>query len=407
MDRKWILGILCLAQFAAMLVWYNFSAVLPSLRQEWSLSNEAAGSILGMFQLGYVIAVIFTGWLTDRFGGRLIFSVCAVETGLAGIGFALFAHDYSSALLWRVLAGIGQGGLYVPGIQLLTQWYPPGERGLAIGIYTGSLLASYAGAYILTAPLAAAFSWQSAILWTSFCALPAAILVFVCIPNQQPANQRSQASSSAIAPAKNQAWKSRAVWLIIFAYAGHMWELYAFNGWIGAYAGQVLQNNGFPAAESLAYGGMIAAACLLMGAASPFFGGWLSDRRGRCLIATLALGLGGLGSLLFGWLAECSLWLFIPAGLIYSFLLVADSAIFKAGLTELVPPEQLGSALSLQSVIGFGVTIVSPKLFGMTLDGWGWGWAFCLLSLGPMAGMLAMQALRIMPESAAMAGGKR
>jgi MFS family permease len=403
-----ILAILCLAQFGSMLVWYNFAAVLPVLREQWQLNNDQAGTILSAFQLGYVASVLFTGWLTDKIGGRLTFAVCAIETGLAGIGFALFASDYTSALVWRLLAGIGQGGLYIPGIQILSRWYPVKQRGMALGVYTCSLMASYAAAYLVTAPLAAVFSWQTAILWTSVWALPAAILVFLFIPGKsatlsaQP-DTVTGPGSGRIVPL----WKKRTVWLIILGYTGHMWEMYAFNGWIGSFATYTLQGHGWNNEISLAYGGAIASACLLMGAVSPALIGWLSDRRGRCFTSSVALLLSGVGSLLFGWLSAASIWLFVPAGLIYSFFIVADSAIYKAGLSELVPAEQLGSSLSLQSVIGFGITIISPKLFGIVLDSFGWGWAFSLLGLGPVVGIIAMQRLRGLPESESMAGGQR
>lgn len=403
-----VLAILCLAQFGAMLIWYNFAAVLPILRQEWSLSNDQSGTILSAFQLGYVISVLFTGWLADRIGGRLTFSLCAIETGIAGIGFAFFASDYSSAILWRVLAGLGQGGLYVPGMQILSRWYPVNQRGMALGVYTCSLVAAYAAAYLVAAPLAAAFSWKAAILWTSVWALPAAFLVYYWIPD--PVDTLPAASvNGKLGEQGNpgQVWKRRALWLIILGYAGHMWELYTFNGWIGVYATQAMKSNGFSSESSLVYGGVIASACLLMGAVSPALAGWLSDLRGRCFTATAILAVSGFGSLFFGWLADSSLWVFIPTGMLYSFMIVADSAIFKAGLTELVPPGQLGSALSLQSVIGFGVTIISPKLFGMILDSFGWGWAFAMLGIGPVVGIVAMQRLRQLPQSAAMAGGKR
>lgn len=404
-----VLAILCLAQFGAMLVWYNFSAVLPVLRQQWVMSNDQAGTILSAFQLGYVASVMLTGWLSDKIGGRLTFALCAVETGLAGIGFALFATDYSSALIWRVLAGIGQGGLYIPGIQILSRWYPAKQRGMAIGAYTGSLMASYAAAYLVAAPLAAIFSWQSAVLWTSVWALPAAVLVYLCISdphNELPLRSDMVAAAPAVIR-RGAKWEKRALWLIILGYVGHMWELYAFNGWIGAFATHTLQGHGFNTEVSLTYGGTIAAACLLMGVVSPALAGWFSDSHGRCFTSTLALLLSGMGSLLFGWMAVAPLWLFIPTGLIYSFFIVADSAIFKAGLTELVPPEKLGSLLSLQSIIGFGITIISPKLFGIVLDYSGWGWAFSLLAIGPFAGIFAMQLLRALPESERMAAGKR
>ena len=403
-----VLAILCLAQFGGMLVWYNFSAVLPMLRVQWQLSNDQAGTILSGFQLGYVASVLLTGWLTDRIGGRLTFSLCAVETGLAGIGFAYFASDYQTALVWRILAGIGQGGLYVPGMQILSRWYPAGQRGMALGVYTCSLVAAYAAAYLVAAPLAAMFSWQPAVMWTSVWALPAAILVYLCIPDN-PAEFLTQAAP--ISPPQSgpsaALWKNRALWLIILGYSGHMWELYAFIGWVGSFATQVLQGRGLSNESALAFGGTIAAVCLLMGTVSPALAGWLSDRRGRCFSASLALTLSGFGSLFFGWLQDASIWIFIPAGLLYSFFIVADSAIFKAGLTELVPPEQLGRSLSLQSVIGFGVTIFSPKLFGIVLDFSGWGWAFSMLAIGPLVGIIAMQWLRSLPESRSMAGGAR
>ena len=403
-----ILAILCIAQFGSMLVWYNFAAVLPVLREQWQLNNDQAGTLLSVFQLGYVAAVLFAGWLTDKIGGRLTFSLCAIETGLAGIGFALFASDYHTAIVWRLLAGIGQGGLYIPGMQILSRWYPVKQRGMALGVYTCSLVASYAAAYLVTAPLAAMFSWQTAMLWTSIWAIPSALLVFLFTPGKSEtlSAQPEPVEESRVRPV-TPIWKKRTVWFIILGYTGHMWELYAFNGWIGSFSTVTLRGHGFGGEPSLAYGGAIASACLLMGAISPALVGWLSDRQGRCITASVVLLLSGAGSLLFGWLSAASLWVFIPFGLLYSFFIVADSAIFKAGLTELVPPEQLGASLSLQSVVGFGITIISPKLFGMVLDSFGWGWAFSLLGIGPVVGILAMLRLRSFPESEAMAGGKR
>ena len=282
MDSKTrILAILCIAQFGSMLVWYNFAAVLPVLREQWQLNNDQAGTLLSVFQLGYVAAVLFAGWLTDKIGGRLTFSLCAIETGLAGIGFALFASDYHTAIVWRLLAGIGQGGLYIPGMQILSRWYPVKQRGMALGVYTCSLVASYAAAYLVTAPLAAMFSWQTAMLWTSIWAIPSALLVFLFTPGKSEtlSAQPEPVEESRVRPV-TPIWKKRTVWFIILGYTGHMWELYAFNGWIGSFSTVTLRGHGFGGEPSLAYGGAIASACLLMGAVSPALVGWLSDRQG-------------------------------------------------------------------------------------------------------------------------------
>ncbi len=394
-----------MAQFAAMLIWYNFAAVIPVLKEAWWLTNDQAGTILGAFQLGYVAAVLFTGWLTDRIGGRLTFALSAVETGLAGLGFVFFAHDYSSALLWRTLAGLGQGGLYVPGMQMLCRWYPGQERGRAIGIYTCSTVAAYAGAYFVASPLASLFSWQTALLLTSVWAFPAAALVWFRVP-EPPMTAMMTRLDKAASP-RPPLVANRAAWLIIGGYAGHMWELYAFWGWIGAFFSYALSIKGMDANAALAFGGVIAAACTAMGGISPGLAGWLSDRTGRCITTAAAMLISGTCALVFGWLATAPVWLLTLVGLVYGFFIVADSAIFKAGLTELVPESGLGLALGLQSVVGYSMTVITPKLFGIFLDAYGWGVAFASLAAGPLVGAACMLVLRRLSSAAAMAGGRR
>lgn len=400
-----ILWILCLGQIGAMLIWYNFAAIIPILRTEWTISNDQAGALLSVFQLGYVIAVLFTGWLTDKYGGRLIFALSAVETGLAGLGFIFFADNYQAALWWRALAGLGQGGLYIPGIQILSSWYPQQERGRIIGIFTCSTVFAYAGAYYLASALSVAYSWQTGLFWTTIWAFPAALAVFFLVKEKK--------TCSVTAPAAKPENKSivtlsgKAAWLIIVGYVGHMWELYAFWGWLGAYITYAFTLHGYDTTVALSYGGGIAAACTAMGGISPGLGGWASDRYGRCLSATTLMLLSGSCALVFGWLAEFSLWLLITVGLIYGFFIVADSAIFKAGLTELVPARAMGSALGLQSVVGFGITVITPRLFGLIVDHYNWGWAFSFLAIGPFLGVVCMVLLRNQPEAWRMADGKR
>jgi MFS family permease len=385
-----------------MLIWYNFAAVIPILRKEWSISNDQAGMLLSAFQLGYVIAVMFTGWLADKYEGRIIFALSAIETGLAGLGFVFFANDYQSALLWRTLAGLGQGGLYIPGIKILSSWYPGQERGRIIGIFTCSSVLAYAGAYYLASSLAIAYSWQTGIFWTTIWAFPAALAVFFLVTEQQAVAKplAKEEKSLLTLPTK-------ASWLIITGYIGHMWELYAFWGWLGAYITYAFTFHGYETSTAVSYGGIIAAICTTMGGVSPGLGGWVSDRYGRCLSATTLMAISGCCALLFGWLAESSLWLLIIVGLIYGFFIVADSAIFKAGLTELVPAQAMGSALGLQSVLGYGITVITPRLFGLIVDNYSWGWAFSFLAIGPFLGVICMLLLRNHPDAWHMANGKR
>lgn len=94
-------------------------------------------------------------------------------------------------------------------------------------------------------------------------------------------------------------------------------------------------------------------------------------------------------------------------GVIYGFAIVGDSPVFSFAVTELAPPANIGAALGLQSVIGFGITIVSTALFGLVVDHLGWEAAFITLGLGAALGPVAMLRLRRMDAATRLAGGRR
>jgi len=371
-SRYSVLAFLSLGQLAAGLTWYNYSAVLPLLQQEWSLTGARAGVILSAFQAGYVIAVLASGFLSDRIGGRKVFVLSAIETSLAGLAFAIFAKGYLSAVIIRGLAGLGQGGLYVPGMRLLSQWFPSGERGKALGIYTSALIASYAGALYVAAPIASAYSWQWAILMTSVWGLPGAALVFLFV-REKPAS-KVEVESSEAPPFLSRTSLVRTVLankplsLLNLGYMSHMWELYGFYGWVGPFVVMAACLHGFTDDSALVYGNTIAATAILMGVVSPALGGLISDKIGRTKTVIMVLLVSIVCSFSVGWLMELPLYGFLTIVLLYGFFVVMESAVFKAGLSELVEPRYLGSALGVQSFLGFGITILSPALFGLVLD---------------------------------------
>ena len=78
----------------------------------------------------------------------------------------------------------------------------------------------------------------------------------------------------------------------------------------------------------------------------------------------------------------------------WGFAVVADSAQFSALVTELAPPHAVGTALTIQTSLGFLLTIASIRLVPRLVDGIGWRWAFVMLAAGPALGILAMRRLQ-------------
>jgi MFS family permease len=138
-----------------------------------------------------------------------------------------------------------------------------------------------------------------------------------------------------------------------------------------------------------------------LGALGTWAGGVVSDHLGRGITIGGILTVSLLCSLAFGWLLETPLWLVGLIGMAYGIFIVADSPVFTTSLTEVVPPESLAGALGLQSLTGFGATVISQATFGLILDATNapapalgytpcWGWAFASLGLGPLVGLISV-----------------
>ncbi|MCX5909999.1 MAG: MFS transporter, partial [Deltaproteobacteria bacterium] len=171
-----VLLVMILSMALGYMPWYNFSAVLKYLADEFHLSASDTGWILAAFQAGYVIVVGFTGWLGDRISLKRIVFLATLVTGVFSTLFVWGAQGKESIIVLRLITGLAAGAIYVPGLALLSRWFGPKERGGAMGAYTGALVAAYAGGYLVAGHLAASYGWRTGILWTSIPALLAAIL---------------------------------------------------------------------------------------------------------------------------------------------------------------------------------------------------------------------------------------
>jgi len=97
----------------------------------------------------------------------------------------------------------------------------------------------------------------------------------------------------------------------------------------------------------------------------------------------------------------------VPLLLLWGVSVVADSAQFSAAVSELAPRELVGTALTLQTSLGFLLTCLTIYMLPALAQRVGWQWSMSVLALGPAAGVWAMMTLRRRPEAAALAAGRR
>jgi MFS family permease len=427
-----ILLIMTVSMTLGYMPWYNFSAVLKYLADEFHLSASDTGWILAAFQAGYVIVVGATGWLGDRISLKKIAFWATLITGIFSTLFAWGARGKGSIIILRLITGLSAGAIYVPGMALLSRWFPPKERGGALGAYTGALVAAYAGGYLIAGRLAASYGWRTGILWTSLPAILAAILIALLVQDAPP-GEETKGGQNKLEPARDDrdygqerekseileappgGFKGPA--LISASYMGHMWELYAFWGWIGPFLVSAALAVGMAPDEAVKWGGTFAAAIILIGAPASWGWGIVADKKGRtwAIMVASVLSVGAEGFL--GFLYGHSLAVLVLLGCWIGFWVIADSAIYKVGLTEMVLPRIRATSLGAQSVVGFFVTIISPLVFGKILEEYNgpvtatqvkvWGPAFLTLGLGGVVAPVLAWILRSQKQARLMAGGKK
>src|SRR3989454_4208199 len=115
--------------------------------------------------------------------------------------------------------------------------------------------------------------------------------------------------------------------------------------------------------------------------------------------------LSGACALAAGFAFGHPLALLVPLLFVWGITVVADSAQFSAAVSELAPRELVGTALTLQTSLGFLLTCLTIYLLPWVAARIGWRWSMSLLALGPAGGGWGVLTLRPRPEAAALARG--
>jgi MFS family permease len=356
------------------------ATALPLLRSEWGASAAEMGGVIAAYQVGYVLSVVFLLPLTDRVPAPRVIVGCSITTMAAFVLFPLLARDPLSAAVLRALGGAGLAGVYLPGVRVVAAAASEARRGLAVSLYVSAFYLGSSLSLLATGVLLGATDWRGA-------SLVLGALSGVGIPLALLAARGARTPQGKAGILRLGVLRHGPLLRNILAYTGHGFELYVGRAWLAAFLATILAGSGMLASDAAAEGGKWAALMGGVGTAGVWIGGWLSDRWGRAPAATALATASGLLSLTFGWLGGLGWGVLVSIGCAYGLLTAADSAIYSTAVTEVAPPDELGSAQAAQAFIGFLATAIAPVAAGFVLDlGGGYGGAFAVGGLASLAG---------------------
>lgn len=378
--------ILVVAQIAAMGLWFSSAAVLADWVREAGLSPGREPLLSSAVQGGFVLGAlaIAVAGLADRLDPRRVAAVSALIAAAANGLLLAVPVGGDVAVLLRTLTGAALAGVYPVGMKIAAGWGLR-DRGFLVGLLVGALTIGTASPHLVS--FLGGADWRVTIAATSVIAACGGLAVLAC--GLEPHHGRGAAFRPA---AILKAWTDRRIRIAILGYLGHMWELFALWAWLGAAlaASFATRMEPGPAAD---LSKLVTFAAIALGGLFCVAAGRLADRIGKVQVTLWAMAFSGAAALLTALSFGGPVWLVVLLVLVWGAAVIPDSAQFSALVADYALPEEAGTLLTVQTALGFLLTLFTVQMLPMAAAAFGWPLALAVLALGPAFGLAAMARL--------------
>lgn len=374
---KHILPVIVFAQFAGTSLWFAGNAVVPELIVELSLLEMFVGFITMAVQSGFIIGTLVFAVLSiaDRFSPIKVFLICSIFGALANL-LTIYSSNFTEVMFARVFTGFFLAGIYPVGMKIASDWHKEG-LGKALGFLVGALVLGTAFPHLIKF-FGENLPWRFVMISTSILSVLGGLLLVSTVEDGPfRAKSGSFKPSVFLTLFKNKNFRSAA-----FGYFGHMWELYTFWAFIPTFLTLYLAIHSEIRLDISLWSFLI----IGIGGFTCAIGGYWSISKGSKKVALYSLIISGLCCLIFPFIIQWSLWVFLPVLFLWGVFVIPDSPQFSTLVAQSVDTSYIATGLTIVNSIGFAITIVSVQLVNLMWSASANPKVFLVLLIGPCIG---------------------
>ena len=352
-DRRVVLLFLTFA-FTSLMMLFSFTSILAGLKSDLGLSNTQFGLLLSAFSITFAIAQIPAGVLSDKYGGKKVASGGVSVMAIAALLFS-FSSSFDTALIFRCVAGF-TGGLILPSaVRLLSDWYPPKERSMAMGTFGLGQGLGFVVTYEVGSIVVEYFGWRMGSLFSGALASFAAVLTWMFVKDiAKPAELEGHL-------AKPVTQRSSTLVLLLLI-ALNFSALSVLSG-VLQFTPQFLM---LRFGVSTIAGGFVTSLVGITNILAAYLGGLTSRRIGEDKVIIASMLLCTLLPLFLGF--GYSIGIALTAVALVGFATMFYFGPTFAGVPRAVGERRAGTMFGVFNAISFGASALSPLILGYILD---------------------------------------
>ena len=359
--------------------------LIPSLQAAYGIPLTEASLLSSMPSWGMVVTLVLWGYVLDRVGERIVLTAGSALTALAGYS-AASVHSMFLTGMYLFLGGMAAASCNSAGGRLVSAWFPPHQRGLAMGIrQTAQPLGIALGAMVI--PELAEHGPRSGLMFPAFACTMAAVAAAIGIVDPPRKSRQAATDQELVSPYRGSLMLPR-----IHAVAGLLMMPQTVT--VTFMLVWLINNLNW----SIASAGAMVIVSQLLGAIGRIMVGRWSDRIGsRMRPVRIIAGAAAVSLFLLAWADHLNSRYQVVLMITISVIAVLDNGLEATAITEFAGPFWSGRALGIQNTTQRLMAAAAPPMFGALITASKYPVAWALCGLFPLVAVPLVPA-RLLPS---------